>query len=73
LLRAQTTAEPHPENRAAIGKREMNPGKNKLWDSGLESRSCSILRFLEPAMNAMLVVTLVTACMVNMACLLCHL
>jgi len=30
-------------------------------------------RLLEPPMNAMLAVALVTACMVNMACLLTHL
>ena len=29
-----------PENRAAFCKRDMNPPKNKLWDSRPESRSC---------------------------------
>jgi hypothetical protein len=31
------------------------------------------MRFLERQMNAVLVIALVTACMVNMACLLGHL
>jgi hypothetical protein len=31
---------PSPENRAVFRKRDMNPGKNKLWDSWPESRSC---------------------------------
>jgi hypothetical protein len=30
-------------------------------------------RFLEPEMNTMLVVSLMTACVVNMACLISHL
>ncbi len=72
---------PPPENRAAIRKRDMNPGKNNPWDSrpGLSScfarvsssNSCS--EVLEPAMYKMLVVALLTACAVNIACLCGHL
>src|ERR1700683_296539 len=29
-----------PENRLAARKREVNPQKNKLWDSNPESHSC---------------------------------
>jgi hypothetical protein len=55
----------------------MNPPKNKVWDSCAESRSCfagdSFRPLLEPAMNKLLVAVLMTACTVNMACLLSHL
>jgi hypothetical protein len=65
------------ENRAGFRKRDMNPGKNKLWDSWPESRSCfagdSFRRFSEPAMTKMLVAVLMTAFAVNVACLLGHL
>ena len=29
-----------PENRAVFRKRDMNPPKNKVWDSRAESRPC---------------------------------
>jgi hypothetical protein len=55
----------------------MNPPKNKVWDSCAESRPCfagdSFRPLLEPAMNKLLVAVLITACTVNMACLLSHL
>jgi hypothetical protein len=49
----------------------MNPAKNILWDSRPESRSCFLGDSLwEPAMNKILAIALLTACVVNMACLL---
>ena len=71
------------ENRAAFRKQEMNPAKNKVWDSGPEFsvnlRKRVVGRFLSPsdfwglAMYAMLVVALIAACLVNLASLFGHL
>jgi hypothetical protein len=47
----------------------------KKQSLGLKARVSFMLpmRFLERQMNTMLIITLATACMVNMACLLGHL
>jgi hypothetical protein len=76
---------PGPENRAGFRKREVNPGKPKTKTnfgtpalSLVHALRAILLRrtvrvFLEPAMNKMLVASLLTAFAVNVACLIGHL
>jgi len=61
-------------NRAEPGKRVMNPAKNKVWDSSPSLPHAFPDRFPEPAMDHRVVVlSLLAACLANVACLVAFL